>query len=245
VKFSNAKQIIGLLVAWALTLLVIDQIKDPRPLTQVLGKPPMIDPATNLKNPHLTIFLNHLCCTGCLGDVREALAKLTWLGKVDIPDEQNLLPQEKAGGTDVTPQSLSAYGNRLEVDIKKVEDVDFVALEKALREVGFVAERIDFGGVRHYRLEAELNHVCCDLCAKGAQQGLEIAQALRTNGASIKWLDSVQVSKEKKKIVAHARFDAVVDVVDFMSVLGHIGYAPSSLTVQADSENPTKAPGQP
>lgn len=244
-KFSNAKQIIGLLVAWAVALLVIDEIKDPRPLTQILGKPPAIDPATNLKNPHLTIFLNHLCCTGCLGDVREALAKLTWLGTVIIPDEQNLLPQEKAGGTDVTAASLSAYGNRLEVDIKQVDAIDFVALEKALREVGFIAERIDFGGIRHFRLEAELNHVCCDLCAKAAQQGLEIAQALRANGASIKWLDSVQVSKEKKKIVAHARYDAVVDVVDFMNVLGHIGYAPSSLTVQADSENPVKAPGMP
>jgi hypothetical protein len=243
VKFSNAKQIIGILVGWALALLVIDEIKDPRPLTQILGKPPTIDPATNLRNPHLTLFMNHLCCTGCLGDVREALAKLPWLGKVDIPDEGNLLPQEKASAQPVA-ETLSAYGNRLEVDVKDVAGIDFVALEKALREVGLIAERIDFGGVRHFRLEAELNHVCCELCSKAAQQGLEIAQALRANGANIKWLDSVQVIKEKKKIVAHARYDAVVDIVDFMTVLGHIGYAPSALTVQADAESTNKGPSR-
>jgi hypothetical protein len=33
-----------------------------------------------------------------------------------------------------------------------------------MRDAGFVADHIEFGGIPHIRLEAQVPHLCCNLC---------------------------------------------------------------------------------
>ena len=105
-----------------------------------------------------------------------------------------------------------------------------------------VADRIELSGPRHFRLNTELKHICCGLCSTGIKEGLEITRGLKAQG-HFKWLDSFNVIKEKKLVVAHARYDAVADVAEFISALNHVGFQPTAIFVVTDSEGPPPATG--
>jgi uncharacterized protein DUF559 len=67
-------------------------------------------------------------------------------------------------------QALNDFSNRVRIEIK-AEDIarmDFMALDRALRDAGFVAEHVEFGGIPHTRLEAHVRHLCCNLSAARA-----------------------------------------------------------------------------
>jgi hypothetical protein len=103
---------------------------------------------------------------------------------------------------------------------------------------------MELSGPRHFRLNAELHHLCCGLCATGVRDGLEITKGLKSQG-HFKWLDSFVVDKPKKLVVAHARYDAVADVSELINALNHIGFQPTSLFAVIDAEgvpSPNSAP---
>ena len=134
--------------------------------------------------------------------------------------------------------SLPDYGNTLELPITDLSQLDLVAVDRALRDKGFVAGRMELSGVEHFRLEALLEHLCCGMCDRSIPERVAFLKAKGSAG-QLKWLDSVSVDHEKKIVAAHARFlepGKTVDAVEFLSGLSYLGYEPKSLKVVAEKK---------
>jgi copper chaperone CopZ len=227
-RFSSWKQILVLTVAWAAVLFVVDYVKNPRAVSELFGR--RLPESTHTDKPHLSIWMNHLCCSGCAGEVQDALKGVPGLGKSEVAE-----PPKSATEAEQLAPGETSYANHVEVEVTDVKQLDFVALERALEATGLAAERLDFSGVSHFRVEATLKHVCCGACSKALESGLDIAKSLRATG-QFAWMDSVSVNKEKRAVIAHARYDKVVDVAELSAALHRMGFAPATLRVLVGSE---------
>ena len=227
-KFASLKQIIALTAITCVGLFTLDYFKNPQlwhPMSVSAAKPGM----------RLTLWMNHLCCTGCLSDLRQALAGVPGIDLADAADPKPLLTQAEAN---MEGTSLPDYGNAVELPISDLEKLDLLAVDRALRDKGFVAGRMELSGVEHFRLEALLQHLCCGMCDRSIQQRIAFLKAKGSAG-QLKWLDSVTVDHEKKTVAAHARFlepGKTVDVVEFLSGLNYLGYEPSSLRIVVEEK---------
>src|ERR1700731_4459405 len=221
-KFASVKQIIVLTVITCVGLFGLDYYKNPQlwhSRQSVSMAPPGI---------RLTIWMNHSCCLGCLAEVRQALAGIPGIDVANATDPKLLLTKAEA---DRQGASLPEYGDSVELPISDLEKVDLVAVDRALRDKGLVAGRMELSGVEHFRLEALLERIC----DQSIQERVAFLKAKGSAG-QLKWLDSITVDQEKKTVAAHARFlepGKTVDVVEFLSGLNYLGYEPSSLRVVA------------
>jgi hypothetical protein len=225
-KFASVKQIILLTAITCVGLFGLDYYKNPQLWHS--------RPSASITRPgiRLTLWMNHLCCLGCLADVRQALAEIPGIDVANATDPKQLLTQAEAN---MQGASLPEYGNAVELPISDLEKLDLIAVDRALRDKGFVAGRMELSGVEHFRLEALLEHLCCGMCDRSIQERIAFLKAKGSAG-QLKWLDSVTVDHEKKTVAAHARFlepGKTVDVVEFLSGLNYLGYEPSSLRVIA------------
>jgi hypothetical protein len=59
---------------------------------------------------------------------------------------------------------------------------------------------------------------------------------LRVTGR-FNWLDCVTVNKERRTIVAHARYNKAADVHELIAALHHLGFAPIGVRVLVGSES--------
>ncbi len=232
--FATTKQVVLMTLLWALSLLAIDLAKNPRPLDQLLAPP---SPASLLGAgpPVITLFMNHLCCSGCLSDVTTALEGFTAI-TVKAPRVESLA---EANGAQA---AATDFGKEIELEVSDLRYIDFMALDRALRDAGLVAERMELRGPRHYRLEATLPHMCCKTCALGAKGDLELTRGLRSQG-HFKWLDSFDVEKERKLVIANARYDAIADVGEFLGALNHAGFQPKSIFATTSAEGAARPGG--
>jgi len=227
-KFASVKQIILLTAITCVGLFGLDYYKNPQLWHSKSGS--MARPGVRL-----TLWMNHLCCLGCLADVRQALAEIPGIDVANATDPKQLLTQAEAN---MQGASLPEYGNAVELPISALEKLDLVAVDRALRDKGFVAGRMELSGVEHFRLEALLEHLCCGMCDRSIQERVAFLKAKGSAG-QLKWLDSVTVDHEKKTVAAHARFlepGKTVDVVEFLSGLNYLGYEPSSLRIIAEEK---------
>lgn len=191
-----------------------------------------------LEGVTVRLWLNHLCCDGCLDDVTEALAPFPWLGK-PVP-QPKMQTQEQA---DKQQANIIDYSGYVDVPVLKPASLDLMMIDRALREEGLIANRMELGGVQRFRLSAELPHICCGMCRMAVEQGFTAAFA---NGAEIKWLDHVSVNKQQKLVEAHARYLAPgdgADMVEFITRLNQIGYAPTSVHVLVDEQKASASVG--
>lgn len=235
--FATTKTLVVLTLLWAIALFGIDYAKNPKAAEQLFSSKLMGVSAQDGK-PVIRLWMNHLCCTGCLSDVTKALEKIPNL-KVRPKDLES---QESADME--TADKPKDFGGEIVLDVTDLKTVDFMAIDHALRDAGLVAERMELSGPRHFRLVAELKHMCCSLCATGAREGLDITRGLKSQG-HFKWLDSYVVDKQKKLVTAHARYDAVVDVSELITALNHSGFAPAAVFAVVDPEGgvqPNSAP---
>jgi hypothetical protein len=232
ITLSNPRQIITMTLVWTTTLFTVDYIKHPRPLPVLFGiTREGLGDAGRLTNPTIILRMNHLCCSGCLDDLRAALQPLTWADKVEL-DKSALAP---AAGNQ-REQALNDFSNPVRIEIK-AEDialVDFMALDRAMRDAGFVAEHIEFSGIPHMRLEAQVKHLCCNLCKVAVVEGMNIAAQMPA-GSGFKWLNNINVDRPRKTVTAYTRYDSIVDVGEFIAALNHLGFAPATLTVSREN----------
>jgi len=229
---SNTKQICAMTLVWAAALFAVDYVKQPRPLAVLFGiRREAFGDAVRPANPTITLWMNHLCCSGCLDDLRAALRPLTWVDKVEL--DKDTLARRATNGRD---QTLNDFSNPVQIEIKAVNlaQVDFVALERNVRNAGLFAEHIEFGGIPHARLDAYVPHLCCNLCKAAIAEGVQITKQLGA-GNDFKWLDSIDVNSPRKTVTAYARYDSSVDVGEFIAALNHLGLAPASLTVSGEN----------
>jgi copper chaperone CopZ len=233
--FASTKTLIVLTILWAIALFGIDYAKNPKAAEQLWTSKHMGESAKDGK-PVIKLWMNHLCCTGCLSDVTKALEKVA-----SVKVKQKDLPSQESADME-TAEKPKDYGAEVELEVTDLKTVDFMAIDRALRDAGLVADRMELSGPRHFRLNAELHHMCCGLCATGVRDGLEITKGLKSQG-HFKWLDSFVVDKPKKLVVAHARYDANADVVELINALNHIGFQPTSIFAVIDAEGAPPATG--
>jgi hypothetical protein len=115
--------------------------------------------------------------------------------------------------------------------------VDFVALDRALREKGLVASRLEFGGVAHFRLEAQVAHMCCGACEDAARRTVSLSRAL--SAGRLLWVDSVTTDRARHRVVVYARYlepGKTVDVAELLAAFEQVGFVPSSLRVLTSPE---------
>lgn len=225
IKLATNTQILVMAIAWLALCMGIDYKFNRHLWTGTVEAAPSSVP--------LSLRINHLCCTGCLDDVRKALGQLPWLKDAPIKvREGNLRTQEQA---DIAGP-VGEYGGWLDISIKDFSQIDFVALDQALRGAGFVASQIQFGGLRHFRLEGNVRHLCCGMCKDACERLPEIG---RTTGR-LRWLDSLSADRAGAKVVFHVRYQQPndrIDVTELLATLDEAGLPPSSLRVVASAES--------
>ena len=235
--FASTKTLVVMTILWAIALFGIDYAKNPKTADSLFSSKNMGVSAADGK-PVIKLWMNHMCCTGCLSDVTKALEKIPNI-KVRAKD----LESQEAADMEATDKPKD-YGNEVVLDVVDLKTIDFMAIDHALRDAGLTADRMELSGPRHFRLNAELKHICCGLCATGVRDGLEITRGLKSQG-HFKWLDSFVVDKQKKLVVAHARYDAAADVNELIIALNHVGFQPTSVFAVVDAEGggqPSSAP---
>jgi hypothetical protein len=228
-RLATPLQITALTVAWLGFLLLIDYTKNPHLWTKAPPPRPASAP--------LSLYVNHLCCTGCLADVQAGLKTLPWIE----PDKVRARKDKVL--TTVEAEAMGPageYGGWVDVQVKDPARIDFVAVDRALRDKGLVASRMEFGGPPHFRLEAQVAHMCCGICEDAARRTTELTRAVAA--ARLLWVDSVTADHAKHLIVVHARYlkpGNTVDVAELLAALDQIGLAPYALRVETGPEKTT------
>jgi hypothetical protein len=218
IKFATTTQIIAMSIAWALVCLAIDYKFNPQLWARKAEPPPATVP--------LSLHLHHLRCKGCLDDIKKALDTLPWL--------QNAPMEVRTTGADT---AVGDFAGWLDISVADVSQIDFVALEQALRKEGFVASQVEFGGLRHYRLEGEARHLCCPTCQNDCEPLPDLGKVRR--GDQLKWLDSLTMDSTGKIIVFHVRYQQPtdrIDVKELFAAMDDFGLWPSSLRVVTTPE---------
>src|SRR5580692_2786587 len=89
--FASPKQLVALALVWAALLVGYDHHRNPKPLhgywMEFLGGSSRPGAGTPSDRPHLRLSMPHLCCSGCLSDVRTALEPLRGLGAPQVAAE--------------------------------------------------------------------------------------------------------------------------------------------------------------
>ena len=222
-NFASVKQILALTVITFVGLYALDYWKNP----QLWHRGAVAQ--TTEAGPRLKLWMNHMCCTGCLDDVRKALTGVPGLDLANLTVPKDLLTQKAA---DVPNATLPDYGNSVSVPISEMDKLDLVVVDRALRDKGLVAGRMELSGVPHFRLEALLDHLCCGMCDRSISERMSFLKA--KGQGELKWIESVSVEHEKKTVVAYARFlepGKTDDVAEFLSGLNFLGFEPQSLRI--------------
>lgn len=235
-KFTTLPRSLAMIAVSAVALSLVDYVTNPRPLREfLLASYYHPENTPNITDPHISLWMNHMCCSGCLNEARIALEKFPWVGEVKVRE----LPDEDKASELIQKGESLQYANRVDIYIKKdansVNLVDFYALDQALRAGGLTAQRIEFGGVTHFRLEAAMHHICCGACSKALDEGL--GKGLKAVG--IKWIDSVSIDRPGKRVTVHARYaddNQRVDIAGLINGLNLLGFSPTSLRVRTDDE---------
>ena len=224
-NFATAKQIITLVIVITVGCYVFDYYQNPQLRHHGTATSANVD-----KGARLTLWINHLCCSDCLNDARQALAALPGIDAANAIGPKQLLTRVQA---DQSKTSLPQNGNSIELVVSDPDKLDFVALDNALRDKGLVAGRMELSGIEHFRLAAKVEHLCCGMCERSAHERIAFLKA-RGQSGQLKWLDSISVDRDAKTIVAHARYLQIgktVDVTEFLAALNDIGYAPHSVQI--------------
>lgn len=237
-RFASRGQVLALAVLWLAACMAIDYTFNRHLWAGTALAPPSSVP--------LSLRINHLCCTGCYDDVKKALEGLPWLKDAQMTvREGNLRTQEQA---DVAGPA-GDYGGWLDISVADPDQIDFVAIDQALRGAGFVASQMQFGGVRHFRLEARVRHMCCGMCKDACERLPELARAKQSG--RLRWLDSVSAERSGGRIVIHARYQQPedrVDVTELLAAMEEVGLPPFTLRVVTGAEEapaPAAAPAAP
>src|SRR5262249_5904006 len=115
--------------------------------------------------------------------------------------------------------------------------IDFIALDQALRQEGYVADQIQLGGLRHYRLEGKARHLCTGASTQDCEPVPDIGVVKR--GDRLKWLDSITTDATAGTVVFHVRIQQPsdrIDVKELFAAMDDYGMYPYTLKVVVDPE---------
>jgi|SRR5579864_8187817 len=218
IRLATAPQILAMSIAWMAILFGLDYIYNPQLWARTVEAPSSVVP--------LSLHFHHLRCTGCADDIKRALGTLPWLK--DAPTA------EHASGDDTI---MGNYAGWLDVSVQDVSQIDFVALDQALRQEGYVASQIELGGLRHFRLEGKARHLCPPTAHEGCEPLPDVGTVRR--GDRLKWLDSMTTDISGSTVVFHVRFQQPkdrIDIKELFAAMDDYGMYPYTLHVVTTAE---------
>ncbi len=222
--FASVRQIVVLTVLIAALLFAIDRIKNPRPAVIESGDHPT--PSSGAERPTISLWLNGQCFEGCRTGLAEALSEVSWLEAPTMIDSRPA----------AAPNAVHKEGKRVIIPIKdpdrNLKSIDFVTVVAALHKGGFAASQMEFSGLPHYRLVADLPHLCSPECVTGTREAMdELVRASRPKGW-FRWLDSYTIDGVNQALLIYPRMGETVDVQEVLAAINTIGFEASALTVR-------------
>jgi hypothetical protein len=217
-RFATATQVLVMSIAWAAICFGIDYKYNPQLWTHAVQAPP--------SNVPLSLHFHHLRCTGCLDDIKRALGTLPWTADAPMT--------VRASGDDTIAGN---YAGWLDISVKDPSQIDFIALDRALRQEGYVASQMELGGLRHFRLEGKARH----LCSPGVNNGCEPLPDAATvrRGDRLQWLDSMSTDATGSTVTFYVRLQKPtdrIDVKELFAAMDDYGMYPYTLRVVTAGE---------
>ena len=217
-RFATVTQIAIMSVAWMAICFGIDYTFNPQLWARVPEPPPSTVP--------LSLHFHHLRCRGCEDEIRTALGPLPWL--------QGAAMTVRTSGDDTAAGNFAGW---LDISVKDIPQIDFIALDQALRREGFVASQIELGGLRHFRLEGQARHLCSPASKDDCEPLPDVGTVRR--GERLKWLDSMTTDASGSTVIFHVRYQEPnqrIDVKELFAAMDDYGMLPYSLHVIATAE---------
>lgn len=220
---KKATTLLAVMVVWAIVLVGVDRAFNPPPA--------VYKPVAGGTHPHVEIGIKHFCCTGCNDSAFKAISKFSWLGQPKLLNKT--LPSvddQKAKGKEMT--KVDAYSGTVVADLnpEQLTQVDFVALDRAIRDEGLVPFEMKVKGFSNFTLVASLPHICCPACV-GALEAKFNPKAPEGGGGSAFTMLGLQgqpkVSEVSKEVETNHTLEA--DVYELFRALEESGFAPSKL----------------
>lgn len=218
IRLATSSQVLAMSIAWLGVLLGLDYTFNPQLWARIVETPP--------SSAALSLHFHLLRCKGCTDDIEKALGTLPWLKDAPMT--------VRASGDDTVAGN---YAGWLDISVPDISQIDFIALDQALRQEGYVASRVEFGGLRHFRLEGKARH----LCASAGQDGCEPLPDVGTvrRGERLKWLDSMGTDASGSTVIFHVRYQQPndrIDVKELFTAMDDYGMYPYTLHVIATAE---------
>ena len=212
-RFATGVQILAMSIAWLAACMVLDYTFNP----QLWGRDVQAAPSAT----PLSLHFHHLRCTGCAEDIKKALETLPSLK--DAPTAIRTDGDDKIAGN---------YAGWLDISVQDLPQVDFIALDQALHQEGYVASQMEIGGLRHFRLEGKARHLCPPTAQTGCEPLPDAATVRR--GDRLKWLDSMTTDATASTVIFHVRYQQPSDRIDLKELFAAMdgyGMYPYSLHV--------------
>jgi hypothetical protein len=217
-RFATPTQVLMMSIAWMAICFGIDYTYNPQLWARTSEAPPSTVP--------LSLHFHHLRCTGCTDDIKKALSTLPW-----VKDAPMTI---RATGDDAVEGN---YAGWLDISVQDIPQIDFIALDQALRQEGYVASQIELGGLRHFRLEGKARHLCSPTANEGCEPLPDVGVVRR--GERLRWLDSMSTDETGSTVIFHVRYQQPsdrIDVKELFAAMDDYGMFPYTLHVIAVPE---------
>jgi hypothetical protein len=218
IRLATWPQVLAMSIAWAAICLGLDYTFNPHLWARHVETAPPTAP--------LSLQFHHLRCSGCTDEITKALKSLPWL--------------QTASMTVRPPSPTTAagdYAGWLDVEVADTSQIDFIALDQVIRQAGYVASRMEFGGVRHFRLEGKARRLCSPAKQEDCEPLPEVGTIKR--GDRLAWLDSMNTDATGSTVIFHVRYQQPndrIDVKELFAAMDEYGMYPSTLRVVAAPE---------
>jgi hypothetical protein len=213
IKLASTTQVLAMSIAWLGVCLGLDYTFNPQLWARAVEGPPVTVP--------LSLHFHHLRCKGCTDEIERALGTLPWLKDVPMT--------VRASGDDAVAGN---YAGWLDINVQDIPQIDFIALDQALRQEGFVASQMELGGLRHFRLEGKAHHLCAGTGQEGCEPLPDVGTVKR--GERLKWLDSMTTDATASTVIFHVRYQLPkdrIDVKELFAAMDDYGMYPYTLHV--------------
>ena len=221
---------------WTVALVTVDRIWNKHPDST---KPTALTNA-----PHLRITFTHFCCNGCYSSLFKTAQQFSWLASKPTVDKKQLVSPSEAQNMAHHEGEDDSGSATLELNPQQIYEVDFVKLDKALRENGLRPQKIELAGIAHFTLIGQHAHLCCSICTSAASSAFMLNNKPSEEYTKLN-LQAPPLVKAGKdgygdieadvKVVGQIDtkdlFKNSVDITAFMQALDKAGTLPNAITI--------------
>lgn len=218
---SRPLVIIILTLLWAGILITYDKMYN-----KYFYKPQQAQLST-LTSPQLSVWIQHVGCTGKTEEVVQVLQKIAWLSKLSVKRPGEMAGMSAEMGVKRPEEQQCDIG--VVANVEDIAQVDFMEIDRALRARNIVPTTLEFGGIPHFGLRVQLANLC-DTCAREAVDALSPRKDAKGT-VTFKWLDSRRANPKDQTLTAFVRFHHEAHIEEMIRALDQAGFPPLSMRI--------------